>query len=285
MSNLTASSEFALVTTNGAASVVLYDPGKIPGRLVFVKNDTTQLGTTTITTAAGDIDGASSALLVGANEYLAFEAVGGKWKIVGSSGVKPGTADKHFWHSGSNLLMTLDPAGGGTTLTLKPTAGFVIINVTGTDSITLGAAASGFLTLDADSTRFRASNGALRGQMSATGFRYGDTAGAAEAKLEIAGNTLLEGALRFKVLAVANVSGGGNIGTAAATVDIFSSFDVNQTTAGQTLTLPTPTTATTGRMAIVSNVGSQSFTMLGATVATGGSLLAKWTGAAWSKIS
>jgi len=87
------------------------------------------------------------------------------------------------------------------------------------------------------------------------------------------------------VLAVANLPTGGPLGTAAATVDIYSSFDVNQTTAAQSISIPSPTNTTTGREVSVSNVGSQSFTMLGATVAVGTSLRAKWTGAAWSKFS
>lgn len=98
-------------------------------------------------------------------------------------------------------------------------------------------------------------------------------------------NTRIGGPFRIKVLPVANLSGGGAIGTAAATVDLYSSFDVNQTTAGQTISLPTPALATTGLEVSVSNVGSQSFTMLSATVAAGASLRAKWTGAAWSKFS
>lgn len=95
--------------------------------------------------------------------------------------------------------------------------------------------------------------------------------------------TRIGGGLRHKTLAVSNLSGGGNIGTAAATVDLYSSFDVSQTTAGQTLTIPSPTLATTGLEVSVSNTGSQAFTMLSTSLPTGNSLRAKWTGAAWSK--
>jgi hypothetical protein len=83
---------------------------------------------------------------------------------------------------------------------------------------------------------------------------------------------------------ITNKATGGDIGTAADTVDIDSSFNVNQTTAAQTLTLPTPTTATAGLLAYVNNVGSTSFTMLGKVLPAGAGLIAKWTGAAWSLI-
>lgn len=120
------------------------------------------------------------------------------------------------------------------------------------------------------------SNGAMR---------VGDSTAPSLECLEVARNAYINGALRYGSLPITDKSGGGAIGTAAATVDVATSFDVSQTTAAQTLTLPSPTTATSGRLVLVSNTGSVSFTMLGATVASGGSLLAKWTGAAWSKVS
>lgn len=86
------------------------------------------------------------------------------------------------------------------------------------------------------------------------------------------------------VAAVTNKATGGAIGTAAATVDITAQANVAQTTAGQVLTLPNPTDASAGKAYLVNNIGSQSFTMLGAVVAAGASLLAVWTGAAWSKV-
>lgn len=60
---------------------------------------------------------------------------------------------------------------------------------------------------------------------------------------------------------------GGVIGTAAATVDIKTVFSIAQTTAGQTLTLPAPTSATLGHIALVTNRGSASFTMYGKAIA------------------
>lgn len=80
---------------------------------------------------------------------------------------------------------------------------------------------------------------------------------------------------------IANIAAGGNIGTAATTVDYGSSFHINQTTAGQTLTLPNPTTSEVGQVVVVLNVGTASFTMHGVTVeaTTGASF--QWSGTAW----
>lgn len=87
----------------------------------------------------------------------------------------------------------------------------------------------------------------------------------------------------FLFATVGNIGGGGAIGTAANTVDQFRGANVAQTTAGQTLTIPSPTTATANQRFVVCNTGSQSFTMLGATVAAGAALTAIWNGSAWGK--
>ncbi len=94
-------------------------------------------------------------------------------------------------------------------------------------------------------------------------------------------NFVNQGSTLFDSIAVADVAGGGNIGTAATTVDVATTFDVNQTTAGQTLTLPNPTTATSGRIAFVNNVGSVSFTMYDSVIAAGQSNTFIWNGSAW----
>jgi hypothetical protein len=94
-------------------------------------------------------------------------------------------------------------------------------------------------------------------------------------------NFINQGSTLFTAVAVSDVAGGGNIGTAAATVDIATTFNVNQTTASQTLTLPNPTTATAGRIAFVNNVGSASFTMYGSVIGTGKSNTFIWNGSSW----
>jgi hypothetical protein len=85
----------------------------------------------------------------------------------------------------------------------------------------------------------------------------------------------------FTTQAIANLVAGGAIGTAAATVDIATSFTINQTTAGQTITLPNPTNATAGRVAYITNIGTASFTLLGSAVAAGSSRQAVFNGTVW----
>jgi len=57
-----------------------------------------------------------------------------------------------------------------------------------------------------------------------------------------------------------NFSSGGVIGTAADSVDIYSSIDIDQTTNDQTLTLPVPS-AGVGRVVYINNTGTAAFTM------------------------
>jgi hypothetical protein len=83
-------------------------------------------------------------------------------------------------------------------------------------------------------------------------------------------------------IAIANLASGGSIGTAATTVDVATSIDINQTTAGQTLTLPNPTVTTAGRIVYISNVGSVSFTMLGETIGINTSHSFEWNGGSWA---
>ena len=66
---------------------------------------------------------------------------------------------------------------------------------------------------------------------------------------------------------IANLPTGGSIGLASATVDIFEWFNIAQTTAGQTVTLPTPTLTTNQKIVYVANTGTASFTMYGSTLA------------------
>ena len=81
---------------------------------------------------------------------------------------------------------------------------------------------------------------------------------------------------------------GGAIGAAAATVDVATNFNVNQTTASQALTIPSPTNTTTtkGKVITLNNVGTANFTLGGITVPAGsyGSAFV-WTGTVWNPIN
>jgi len=91
--------------------------------------------------------------------------------------------------------------------------------------------------------------------------------------------------------ALGNFAGGGSAGSAAATVDGFESITINQTTAGQSISIPDPTNiGGYSKPVAVSNVGSQAFALTGtglsiAAVAPGTTALLFWTGAGWSKVS
>src|SRR5206468_12192573 len=83
-------------------------------------------------------------------------------------------------------------------------------------------------------------------------------------------------------VAVGNHVTGGNIGTSAATVDVSTTFDVTQTTSGQTLTLPNPTDTTSGRVVYVNSLsGNADFTMYGVTLTAGNSASFIWNGSTW----
>ncbi|GEM_PF-4249185 len=96
------------------------------------------------------------------------------------------------------------------------------------------------------------------------------------AALHNAGGTL------FGTLSVADLATGGNIGTAATTIDIYTSFNLAQTTASQTITLADPTNTTAGRIVYLSNTGSTPFTFYGSTVKVGDTTAAMWDGNSWN---
>lgn len=78
-----------------------------------------------------------------------------------------------------------------------------------------------------------------------------------------------------------NFSVSGAIGTAAATVDVKTTFNINQTTSNITLTLPNPTDTTAGRIVYINNVGTTSFYFYGTQVTPSSSTTAIWNGTAW----
>lgn len=86
------------------------------------------------------------------------------------------------------------------------------------------------------------------------------------------------------IVNIGNKPTGGVIGTAATTVDIASTFRLNQNAAGQTLTIPNPTNATVTQIVTVKNSGNSSFTMYGVTLAVNSSANFLWDGNAWSYI-
>jgi len=136
-------------------------------------------------------------------------------------------------------------------------------------------------TLQGVLARFQASSAAGSGVTMLCNGNTGFGTDAPDAGIHNAGSTI------FGALAVGDTAAPGMIGglSAAASVDIATSFNVNQTTAGAlALTLQNPTAATAGRVVYVSNVGAEAFSLYGASIAVGATLMVYWTGAAWSPV-
>ncbi len=83
-------------------------------------------------------------------------------------------------------------------------------------------------------------------------------------------------------LALTDLATGGSIGSASSTVDTYTAITVDQTTASQTLTVPSPTDTTAGRVVYISNIGSASFTLLGSPIGANVTATLVWNGTAWT---
>lgn len=90
------------------------------------------------------------------------------------------------------------------------------------------------------------------------------------------------GAVVNRVVSLTNIASSGAIGTAAATVDVASYINLNQTTANINVTLPTPTNSTAGRLLILANTGTTLFTV-NTTIYVGPQTSREfvWNGSAW----
>lgn len=84
-------------------------------------------------------------------------------------------------------------------------------------------------------------------------------------------------------LTLGNFTTGGSIGTAPTTVDIATVIVVTQSTASQTITVPTPTAGLGKKVTIINN-GSQAVTVFGTSVAAGAAIDGIYNGSAWTHI-
>jgi len=89
--------------------------------------------------------------------------------------------------------------------------------------------------------------------------------------------------LKYKTLDVGDKAT-GDIGASSSTVDLYTIFEVPQTTVGQALTLPTPTTPFAGQVAYVKNTGTVPFIMYGAIVAANAIVGLNYNGVAWTVV-
>jgi len=102
----------------------------------------------------------------------------------------------------------------------------------------------------------------------------------------IAGSLAISGASAFTgIYSHADYTTGGSIGTAAATVDGNTIIKIAQTTAAQTLTLPSPTVTTAGKVILVVSDSTAGFTIGGTVLTAHNGTQAKawfvWDGSAW----
>jgi hypothetical protein len=96
------------------------------------------------------------------------------------------------------------------------------------------------------------------------------------ATLHNAGSTL------FGTLTLTNFGANAYIGAAAATVNAYTSINIPQTTAGITLTLPTPGNTTAGRVLQVSNTGTSPVTVEATLIGTAQTARFVYNGTVWT---
>lgn len=78
-----------------------------------------------------------------------------------------------------------------------------------------------------------------------------------------------------------NIATGGNIATAAASIDIGSTFAISQSSPTQILSLPNPTDTTAGRLVKVANIGNTDFIMYGIKITPNTFVEYLWNGTNW----
>lgn len=89
--------------------------------------------------------------------------------------------------------------------------------------------------------------------------------------------------LCFSQIVINDLPSGGAIGTAANTVNKGSLFHVNQTTSGQTLSVPNPTATNFSKFIYILDIGSASFTLSpGGNLTPGTGVILVWTGTNWN---
>jgi len=82
---------------------------------------------------------------------------------------------------------------------------------------------------------------------------------------------------------ISNKATGGSIGTAATTVDLYTNFNLHQTTAGQTLTVPNLTNPASGKIIQLNNTGTVTLILIpGGIIPIGYGVILRWDGTQWS---
>jgi fibronectin-binding autotransporter adhesin len=168
--------------------------------------------------------------------------------------------------------VTLGNTGG--TATLRTTAGALTVTSAAAATWSTGA---GALTVDSAANLnlgTSAASGVTIGKSTTTTNILGTTQLGSVAGT---GSLLNNGSTVNTVDALTNFGSSSAIGTAPATVDIYTYISIAQSTTGVTLTIPTPTASTTyGRVVYITNSGSVPFTMLSDTTNPGSTATLVW---------
>ena len=99
------------------------------------------------------------------------------------------------------------------------------------------------------------------------------------ARLDVSGAEVL------RPVTLTNFAANAAIGTAAATVNVASTLIIPQTTAGITVTLPSPTNTQAGRLLFVENTGTADLIIDSSKVGKGTMLPFQWSGTAWIPVA
>lgn len=89
--------------------------------------------------------------------------------------------------------------------------------------------------------------------------------------------------IKLTPITLANFTANGSIGTAPTTVDLSSYIKLNQTTAGISVTIPTPTDAVLGTVLYITNIGTQSININTIPLASTDTITFIYTGTAWKQ--
>ena len=220
-------------------------------------------------TSANVASGNTNAVSTNSNDVTiqtgdALGATSNSGNITIDTGTATGTAGALLLGTGNASALTIGNASvtttlqGSVSLTGAGTALTVTNNALFNGDVTVGSDTSDTLTVEADAVF----NGSL---VVSAGDQFTN-----------AGSTL------FTSLSLGPFAADGAIGTAAATVDVATTFDVTVTTSGIDLTLPTPTSAVSGRVVYINNVdATNSITIEGNPIAAGESASYIWNGTGW----
>ena len=96
------------------------------------------------------------------------------------------------------------------------------------------------------------------------------------------GKNFVNGGSTLNAAKALSLGASGAIGTAAATVDAYTTFNVTATATSLNFSLPSPTVTTAGRLAYISNVGTNSFTIGSVAINSGASASFIWNGTSWT---